>query len=137
MPASRDLPILLYSQLEGRLIEEPYLWLAIGLLYSAQGVREVDPALQIAEMTTVAVVGLGKIGLPLAAQFAGKGIDVIGCDVIPTVVEAINSGRSPHPRGGRASTKRVAARCAAGRLKATTDTTRRGGRQTWSSSSCR
>jgi putative inorganic carbon (hco3(-)) transporter len=28
-------PILLYSQLEGRLIEEPYLWLAIGLIYSA------------------------------------------------------------------------------------------------------
>jgi putative inorganic carbon (hco3(-)) transporter len=34
-PAFLIVPILLFSQLEGRLIEEPYLWLAIGLVYSA------------------------------------------------------------------------------------------------------
>jgi len=44
--------------------------------------------------STVAVVGLGKIGLPLAAQFAAKGMQVIGCDINPEVVAAINSGRS-------------------------------------------
>ena len=45
-------------------------------------------------MTTVAVVGLGKIGLPLAAQFASKGLTVIGCDVLPEVVAAVNGGHS-------------------------------------------
>ena len=42
----------------------------------------------------IAVVGLGKIGLPLAASFAGKGASVIGCDLDPAVVEAVNSGVS-------------------------------------------
>jgi nucleotide sugar dehydrogenase len=45
-------------------------------------------------LRTVAVVGLGKIGLPLAAQFASKGLRVIGCDVLPEVVESVNAGRS-------------------------------------------
>lgn len=43
---------------------------------------------------TVAVIGLGKIGLPLAARYASAGWDVIGVDVIPAVVEGVNSGRS-------------------------------------------
>ena len=42
--------------------------------------------------STVAVVGMGKIGLPLAIQFAQHGRRVIGCDVNPKVVELINSG---------------------------------------------
>ena len=46
-------------------------------------------------MTNVAVVGLGKIGLPLAALYAGKGMQVTGCDVNPAVVEAVNRGESP------------------------------------------
>jgi O-antigen ligase len=36
MPGVLVVPILMYSQFEGRLITEPYLWLALGLLYSAQ-----------------------------------------------------------------------------------------------------
>lgn len=43
----------------------------------------------------VAVVGLGKIGLPLAVQYALHGRQVIGCDINPQVVEKINSGQSP------------------------------------------
>ena len=35
LPAFSVIPILLYSQFEGRLIEEPYLWLALGLFYAA------------------------------------------------------------------------------------------------------
>jgi nucleotide sugar dehydrogenase len=72
-------------------------------------------------MTTVAVVGLGKIGLPLAVQFASKGMDVIGCDVLPPVVESINACR-PHIQedGLEEGLRRVVAE---GRLKATTDTT--------------
>jgi nucleotide sugar dehydrogenase len=43
---------------------------------------------------TVAVVGAGKMGLPLAAQFAGHGWRVIAVDVNPSVVDGINAGRS-------------------------------------------
>jgi len=44
--------------------------------------------------TTVAVVGLGKIGLPLATQYALHGHHVIGCDVDPSVVKSVNEGIS-------------------------------------------
>src|SRR5437763_1391553 len=46
------------------------------------------------ETSTIAVVGLGEIGLPLAVQFARHGHRVIGCDIDPEVVESINLGRS-------------------------------------------
>jgi nucleotide sugar dehydrogenase len=42
----------------------------------------------------VCVVGLGKIGLPLAAQFASKGVRVYGVDILPEVADAINTGRA-------------------------------------------
>jgi O-antigen ligase len=35
IPATLVLPIFAYSQIEGRLISEPYFWLSVGLLYSA------------------------------------------------------------------------------------------------------
>jgi nucleotide sugar dehydrogenase len=44
--------------------------------------------------STVAVVGLGKIGLPLAVQYAQQGRRVIGCDIDPAVVETVNAGKS-------------------------------------------
>jgi len=43
----------------------------------------------------IAVLGLGYIGLPTAAVFAAGGIDVLGVDVDPRVVETINRGK-PH-----------------------------------------
>jgi len=46
-------------------------------------------------MKTVAIVGLGKIGLPLAVQCANKGKKVLGCDIQQKVVEAINEGINP------------------------------------------
>ena len=39
----------------------------------------------------IAVVALGKIGLPLAVQYADKGHEVIGIDVAPAIVEAVNA----------------------------------------------
>ena len=45
-------------------------------------------------LSTVAVVGLGKIGLPLAVQYARHGRRVIGCDIDQEVVDAINAGQS-------------------------------------------
>ena len=43
-------------------------------------------------MTTCCVVGLGYIGLPTAAMFASKQLDVIGIDVNIDIVNKINSG---------------------------------------------
>ena len=46
-----------------------------------------------ASSPTVAVVGLGYIGLPTAAMFAAHGVRVIGVDVSEVAVDTINQGR--------------------------------------------
>jgi UDPglucose 6-dehydrogenase len=43
----------------------------------------------------ISVVGLGKLGAPLAAVLASKGFDVVGTDLNPAYVEAIQSGLAP------------------------------------------
>src|SRR6266487_3094797 len=42
----------------------------------------------------IAIVGLGYVGLPLSIQFANSGVKVIGLDIDPAKVEALNGGRS-------------------------------------------
>ncbi len=69
---------------------------------------------------TVAVVGAGKMGLPLAAQFATHGWSVIAVDVNPSVVDAINAGRS-HVGEEPGLAEMVARVHAQGRLRATLD----------------
>ena len=44
---------------------------------------------------TVSVIGLGKLGAPLAACVAAKGFRVIGVDFDARKVEDINQGRAP------------------------------------------
>lgn len=44
---------------------------------------------------TIAVVGLGYVGLPVACAFATKGFQVIGLDVVEEKVTRVNEGRSP------------------------------------------
>lgn len=68
----------------------------------------------------IAVVALGKIGLPLAVQFADKGHDVVGVDVNPAVVDLVGAGQEPFP-GEAELAERLARTVAAGRLRATTD----------------
>lgn len=41
------------------------------------------------------VIGLGKLGSPMAAVFATKGFEVVGLDYNAAFVEAINAGRAP------------------------------------------
>ena len=67
----------------------------------------------------IAVIGLGHIGLPLAVQYASRGHGVVGVDVVPAIVEAINRGESPH-RDEEALIDLVPELHAAGRLRATT-----------------
>jgi nucleotide sugar dehydrogenase len=70
----------------------------------------------------VAVVGLGKIGLPLATLLAGKGHHVIGADIRPEIVASVNAGKSYiDEEPGLAGA--VDAAVGSGRLTATTDTT--------------
>ncbi len=69
---------------------------------------------------TVAVIGAGKMGLPLCVQYAGHGWSVIAVDVQEAVVEAINAGRS-HVAEEPGLGELVAEVHAAGRLRATTD----------------
>ncbi len=73
------------------------------------------------DLSPVAVVGLGRIGLPLAAQYASQGLTVTGCDINADIVAEVAQGRCPYPdEEGLEDALRAAH--AAGRLTATTDT---------------
>lgn len=45
----------------------------------------------------ICVFALGKIGLPLAVQYASRGHHVVGVDIAPRVVELVNAGLAPFP----------------------------------------
>lgn len=45
----------------------------------------------------ISVIGLGKIGLPLAIQFAKKGSMVFGVDINQKTVDMVNNGVEPFP----------------------------------------
>jgi nucleotide sugar dehydrogenase len=66
------------------------------------------------------VVGAGKMGLPLGAQFASHGWSVIAVDVNPEVVASINAGRS-HVGDEPGLAELVGRVHAEGRLRATLD----------------
>jgi perosamine synthetase len=68
----------------------------------------------------VAVVGAGKMGLPLACQIARRGAHVVACDVRSEVVEAINRAVSPIEEPGIQELLSEMVR--GGRLSASTNT---------------
>ena len=41
----------------------------------------------------ISVIGLGYVGLPLSLQFARSGVKVLGLDLDPQKVDAINAGK--------------------------------------------
>lgn len=45
------------------------------------------------KFTKVSIIGLGYIGLPTSAVLASRGVNVIGVDVNPEIVDTINEGR--------------------------------------------
>ena len=69
----------------------------------------------------IAVVGGGRMGLPLASVFAERGGNVVVCDVDSAVVDAVNAGRCPYEEPDLATL--LAKMHRSGRLAATTDTT--------------
>ena len=68
----------------------------------------------------IAVIALGKIGLPLAVQFADMGHEVVGVDVQQTVVDKVNAGTEPFP-GEAHLQEKMSELVPAGKLRATTD----------------
>jgi UDPglucose 6-dehydrogenase len=66
---------------------------------------------------TISVVGLGKLGAPLAACLASKGLRVIAVDADPLKVEAVREGRTPVFEPGLEELIRASGE----RLSATTD----------------
>lgn len=68
----------------------------------------------------IAVVGLGKIGLPLAAQYADAGHTVTGIDINAETVALVNKAQEPFP-GEANLTDYLARLVPMGRLSATTD----------------
>jgi nucleotide sugar dehydrogenase len=72
-------------------------------------------------MVKITVVGLGKIGLPLAVQFAKSGHEVFGADVNKRVVDQVNAGAEPFP-GEAHLAEFLAETVRTGALTATTDT---------------
>jgi len=68
----------------------------------------------------IAVVGGGKMGLPLACMFADHGASVTVCDSNPELVASINAGIDPHNEPEQDGYVREG--IAKGRLRATTET---------------
>ena len=79
---------------------------------------ELSPDRPLPALTEIAIVGLGYVGLPLSLQFARSGVNVLGLDVDPEKVDALNEGRS-YIKHVAAET--VAEEVKANRLEATTD----------------
>jgi UDP-N-acetyl-D-glucosamine dehydrogenase len=67
---------------------------------------------------TIAIIGLGYVGLPLSLQFARNGVTVLGLDVDSVKVSAVNGSRSyiKHIEAGA-----IAEQVSAGRLRASND----------------
>ena len=73
-------------------------------------------------LVNICVVALGKIGLPLAVQFAQSGHLVIGADISAATVDLVNDGIAPFP-GEADLDERLAEVIGDGRLSSTTDVT--------------
>jgi UDP-N-acetyl-D-mannosaminuronate dehydrogenase len=54
--------------------------------------HRMDKPLQL----KVAIIGLGYVGLPLSLQFARSGVQVLGLDIDPDKVDALNQGAQLH-----------------------------------------
>jgi UDP-N-acetyl-D-mannosaminuronic acid dehydrogenase len=70
-------------------------------------------------MADVCVVGLGYVGLPTACAFARSGLDTVGVDVRPHVVELVRAGKSHLTEAGLEDEVRSAV--GSGKLHATGD----------------
>jgi len=70
---------------------------------------------------TVGIIGLGYVGLPLAHAFHEGGLRVLGFDIDPSKIDALNAGRNYLPHLGAELTETLSA---SDRFGCTTDFTR-------------
>lgn len=49
---------------------------------------------------SISIIGLGRVGLPLALCFADRGLRVLGVDHDPTVLQALRAGQMPFEEAG-------------------------------------
>jgi UDP-N-acetyl-D-mannosaminuronic acid dehydrogenase len=54
----------------------------------------------VTDEPSVAVIGLGRVGLPLALCFAARGLRVLGIDHDPAVLDSLRAGRMPFQEEG-------------------------------------
>lgn len=69
----------------------------------------------------IGVIGLGYVGLPVAAVFADAGYKVIGVDLLSDRIDLINSGRSPIEGKEPGLSELLEKVAGSGKLEATTD----------------
>jgi nucleotide sugar dehydrogenase len=74
----------------------------------------------------IAVIGAGKMGLPLACQIAWRGGEVVACDINPELVATINAGKMPFAEPGVGAILEQAV--ASGSLRASTEVGEMAGR---------
>jgi UDP-N-acetyl-D-mannosaminuronic acid dehydrogenase len=70
---------------------------------------------------SLAVIGLGYVGFPVACEFSRAGFDVVGIDLLAERVEKINAGISPIEGEEPGLAELAAQAIATGRLRATLD----------------
>jgi UDP-N-acetyl-D-mannosaminuronic acid dehydrogenase len=63
----------------------------------------------------VSIIGLGRVGLPLALSFADRGLRVLGIDKDPERLQAVRAGRMPFKETG--TDELIERVCASGRLE--------------------
>jgi UDP-N-acetyl-D-mannosaminuronic acid dehydrogenase len=54
----------------------------------------------MSDQRTISVIGLGRVGLPLALSFADRGLQVLGIDHDPGVLKSLRAGRMPFDEAG-------------------------------------
>src|SRR5690349_6735978 len=54
----------------------------------------------MSEQRSVSVIGLGRVGLPLALSFADRGLRVLGVDHDHAILDSVRSGRMPFTEAG-------------------------------------
>jgi UDP-N-acetyl-D-glucosamine dehydrogenase len=86
--------------------------------------QPLRPAHHSATPKSVAVIGMGYVGLPLSLQFASSGVSVLGVDIDANKVARLNNGESyiRHIASGR-----ISEACGKGLFQATTDFSMLGG----------
>ncbi|MDZ5810232.1 nucleotide sugar dehydrogenase [Halorubrum sp. AD140] len=92
----------------------------VGSLYGSSASTSLQRRSLLSGEVPVAVYGLGKMGLPLAAVFADVTGRVVGADVDPDVVAAVNAGES-HVDGEPGLDELVSDRVESGALRAVSD----------------